>query len=117
MIFILTIGLVALGSFLLQMLLPWWAIAIMPLLAGYILCRKPGRAFWAGFLGIFLLWGIHALVVHIRTDGILSNKIAELFYLPSGILLVFVTAIFGAIPAGLSGLTGFYLKRLRAKKR
>jgi hypothetical protein len=117
MILILAIGFVAIGSFLLQMFLPWWAIGIVPFLVGYAMSKKGRQAWWAGFLGIFLLWGIHALVLHLHTDGILSDKIAELFFLPSGLALVLVTALFGAIPAGLSGLAGFYLKRMRAARR
>ena len=117
MILILTIGFVAIGTFLLQMFLPWWVIGIIPFVVGYTMSRKGRQAWWAGFLGIFLLWGIHALVLHLRTDGILSDKIAELFFLPSGLLLVLVTALFGAIPAGLSGLAGYYLKRMRDGRR
>ena len=117
MIFIITVGLVAMGSFLLQMFLPWWSIGIIPFLLGYALCRRGSTAFWASFLGIFLLWGVHALLIHLTTQGILSDKMAEVFFLPNGLTLVLVTAIFGAIPAGLSGLAGYYLKRLRKSRR
>lgn len=117
MIFILTIGLVALGSFLFQMFLPWWSIGIIPFVLGYALSKKGGSAFWASFLGIFLLWGVHALLIHLTTQGILSDKMAEVFFLPNGFALVLVTGLFGAIPAGLSGLSGYYLKRLRKPRR
>ena len=94
--------------------LPWWSIAIASLLIGLLIPQRAGRAFLAGFLGIFLLWAIYAFIKDSRNDGLLSAKIAEV--LPLGgnsFLLILVTAFVGGIVGGFGGMTGSFLRSSR----
>jgi hypothetical protein len=114
---IIAIGINAMGSFLLQTFFPWWSIMIFPFLTGLFLLKNAFHVFIAGFLGIFLLWLIHGLLIDGQTNHIISQKIAELFGMPSSFLIIIVAAIIGGIEAGLSGLTGSYLKKILAKEK
>ena len=96
----------------LQLFAPWWTIALVPFLI--ILWRPltPLHAFATGFLAIALLWFFYGLYLHISTEGAMSNRIAEIFSLPNGILLLVVTTIVGGIIGGLSGLSGYFVRKI-----
>ncbi|MBC7947301.1 MAG: hypothetical protein H7Y42_05440 [Chitinophagaceae bacterium] len=101
----------ALMAFLLGLWLPWWSIAIAGFLIALLVHQRAGKAFLSGFLGIFLLWGIIAWWIDIKNEGILSHRIAGV--LPLGgnsFLLIFVTALIGALVGGLGALSGSYLR-------
>lgn len=108
---IISIGLVALGGYVLQSFMPWWGIVVIPVLVGYTMHRKTKMAFASGFLGIFLLWGIHAFNTHISSSGHLGERMAMVFQMPNPYLLIIAGAVIGAIVAGFAGLTGIYLRR------
>jgi uncharacterized Tic20 family protein len=112
---IIAIGINALGSYFLQMFFPWWSIIIFPLFTGMFLLKNAFHALFAGFMGIFLLWLVHAWLLDWQTGHILSQKIAAVFGLPSSFLIILVGSLLGGIVAGVSGLTGFYFKKLFIK--
>lgn len=117
--FILSVILIALLSFIVAVFtsLPWWTIAIISFGIALLLHQGMGRSFLAGFLAIFILWGIMAFWIDIKNDGLLSGRIAELFPLGgSGILLVLLSATVGGLVAGFAALSGAALlprKRIR----
>ena len=95
----------------LQLFTPWWTIALVPFL---IIIWRPStslHAFLTGFLAIALLWFFYGLYLHINTEGVMSNRIAEIFSLPNGILLLVVTTIVGGMIGGLSGLSGYFVRK------
>jgi hypothetical protein len=66
----------------------------------------------AGFLGVFLLWGILASWIDSKNNHILSQKIAQIFPLGgSYVLLILLTAFVGALVGGFAGLTGSYIRK------
>lgn len=95
----------------LQLFTPWWTIALVPFLVIIWRPATPLRAFVTGFLAISLLWFFYGLYLHISTDGAMSNRIAQVFSLPNGILLLMVTTTIGGITGGLAGLSGSLLRR------
>ena len=115
--FIVSILLVALLSGGFGMFGPWWVIAVAAFLVTSLIAQKPSRSFWSGFIGIFLLWSVLALVIDFSNGQILSQKIARLLPLGgSSIALILVTAIVGALVGGLAALTGAYLRLLLSTK-
>ncbi len=65
----------------------------------------------AGLFGVGLLWFIHALIISLNNDGILATRVIGLFPLPSSsLLLVFITALIGALVGGFGALTGNRLR-------
>ena len=112
---ILAIFLIAIVTYFLQLILPWWGIVLMPFIVGIVISRKGLGAFFSGFFGIALVWLLISLLISIKTDFVLTDKISAIFNLPSGYFLILLTAILGGIIGGFWGLTGFYLKRIFVK--
>jgi len=96
---------------LLQFFAPWCTIALVPFLILVWRPTSPFRAFITGFLAIALLWFFYGLYLHLDTKGAMSNRIAEIFSLPNGILLLVVTTIVGGIIGGLAGLSGNLVRK------
>ena len=103
--------LTALLAFVSGLFLPWWGIAVVALLVAVLVHQKAGKAFLAGFLGLFLLWGLLAFWIDMKNDHILSHKIAAI--LPLGgnsIALIAVTGLIGGLVAGFAAMSGSFLR-------
>ena len=103
--------LTALLSFVAGLYLPWWSVAIAAFFAALIIPQFPWKAFLSGFLGVFILWVVIAWWIDMKNQGILSSKIAVLFHLGSShIVMIFVSALIGALIGGFAALSGCYLR-------
>lgn len=103
--------LTALLAFISGLFLPWWGIAVTSLLVAVLVHQKGGKAFLAGFLGVFLLWAGLAWWIDMKNNGVLSAKIASV--LPLGgnaILLIIVTGFIGGLVAGMAAMSGSFLR-------
>jgi len=104
--------LTALLSFVGGLYLPWWNIAIAAFVSILLVPLASGRAFVAGFAGVFVLWFLLALWIDVKNQHILSRKIAQIFPLGgSSFAIILVTAIIGALVGGLGALSGSYLRK------
>lgn len=103
-------------GYLINIVLPWWGIAITGLILGFQMKPKPGAAFGYGFLALFLLWGGQALYIHFANDGILSTRIAEMLGVGSPYLVVLITGVLGGLVSGLAVLSGALFKTVFDKK-
>lgn len=109
--FLVSIILTALLAFVAGLYFSWWSIAITAFLAALLIHQRAGRAFFSGFLGVFILWALLALWIDIKNQGILSTKVAEIFHLGgSSTLLILLTALIGALVAGFAAMSGSYLR-------
>ncbi len=109
--FLVAVILTALLAFISGLFLPWWGIAVTSLLVAILVHQKAGKAFLAGLLGVFLLWGALAFWIDSKNDGVLSKKIASI--LPLGgnaILLILVTGFIGGLVAGMAAMSGSFLR-------
>ena len=89
----------------------WWSIAIASFLVALLVHQKAGKAFFSGFLGLFLLWGALAWWINMKNQGILAAKIASVLPLGgSAIALIIVTGFVGGLVAGFAALSGSYLR-------
>src|SRR6476620_4006736 len=103
--------LTALLSFVSGLYLPWWSIAIAAFISVLLVPLGSGRAFLAGFAGVFLLWFLLAWWIDIKNQHILSKKIAEIFPLGgSSFAIILVTAFIGALVGGLAALSASFLR-------
>jgi hypothetical protein len=99
-------------SFVAGLYLPWWSVALAAFAACALIQTAPWKSFLAGFLGVFLLWGILASWIDSKNNHILSQKIAQIFPLGgSYVLLILLTAFVGALVGGFAGLTGSYIRK------
>lgn len=93
-------------SWLLQEFFPWWSMAVGAFLMGMLFGESGIRSFFAGFIGVGLLWLLTALYMHLSTDSILTAKVAQLFPLQSVPFLFLMTTLTGALVGGLASLSG-----------
>lgn len=103
--------LTALLAFISGLFLPWWGMAITSLLVAVLIHQKAGRAFLAGYTGVFLLWTGLAWWIDMRNNGILAKKIATI--LPLGgntFYLILVTGVIGGLVAGFAAMSGSFLR-------
>jgi hypothetical protein len=104
--------LIAIVTLLLQSFLPWWVIMLVP----FILCiffGKSGReSFFSSLFATLLIWTGYSLFIWFNTGGVLAERIAVVFHLPSGIALVIIGILIGAIASAVSGWAGFNVRSL-----
>lgn len=97
---------VLLLSWMLQAVLPWWTMAIGAFATGLYFRQGGVRSFFAGLLGVGLLWFGMAWYSDMSTDSILSTKVAGIFPTKTVGLLLLVTAFIGGLVGGLASMTG-----------
>lgn len=99
--------LIAVLSALAQLFLPWWSLALVAFGVCFWRSRTGWRAFGNGFAGAAVVWAVYAMIIHLQTDGILTGRMADLFFkTQSPILLLLVTPLVSGLVGGLAGLAG-----------
>ena len=103
--FLVSIILIALLSVSVCLYLPWWSIAIVAFLVAAAIPQKPWKAFLAGFIALFLLWGALSFYISSNNEHLLAHKVSLLILkMDSPVLLITATALVGALVAGLAAL-------------
>jgi hypothetical protein len=92
--------------------LPWWSFSITSLVIAAAIHQKPWKAFLAAFIAVFVLWAMMSFAIDNANQHILSVKVATILPLGgSSFVLILLTAFIGGLVAGLSALTGSYLRK------
>jgi hypothetical protein len=92
---------------------PWWSFTITTFVVCASIPQQPLKAFFSGFIALFLLWGIMAFLQDNANEHLLSSKVAQILKLPkSYVLLIGITALIGSILGGLSALSGCLVRQL-----
>ncbi|GAA4378826.1 hypothetical protein [Hymenobacter koreensis] len=109
--------LILIAGIALQAVSPWWTVAPLCLALAFAWPTTGARSFLAGFLGIGLGWLLLAGWQHLRTEGVLSQRVAQLLPLGgNGWALVFVTALVGGLAGGIAALAGYWLRQAVSPK-
>ncbi len=110
--FLVAIVLTALLSFISGIYIQWWwFFAVVAFVVALLVHQKAGKAFLAGFLSLFLLWGGLAFWIDMKNNSVLSAKMAQVLPLGgSSILLILITGIIGGLVAGFAAMCGSYLR-------
>jgi len=98
-------------SWLASLIFPWWIIFITCFISGLWLGRKNLTSFYIGFIGIALIWLVHVSYIHIANQGILTDRINDLFGFPHPVIVIILTLLTGGIMGGFSTLTGNLLRQ------
>lgn len=115
--FIVSIVLVALLSVAVCLYLPWWSIAVIAFVIAAAIPQKPGRSFLTGFTAIFLLWGSLAWYLSSNNAHLLAHKVSLIIIkIDSPALLIFASALIGALVAGFASLAGSYIRKQPSAK-
>jgi hypothetical protein len=87
--------------------MPWWTFVVTSFLVALGVHQKVGKAFLSGFLGLFLLWAILALMKDMANEHILSLKVAKILPLGGSYwVLILVTGVIGGLVSGLAAISG-----------
>lgn len=115
--FFIQLILIALSSYLAESLFPWWTAAVCAFAVTALLPNSAFKSFLSGFLGVGLLWLFGALFYSIRTDYILTEKVAALMQLGGPGIIISLTAFTGALAGGMAALSGSQLRKLLKERR
>ena len=94
---------------LLQYFFPWWTMAIGAFAIGFLFASSGWKSFFAGLLGVGVLWFIVAMYGDQQTQSILTEKVARLFPTRNAPLLFLLTSLLGGLVGGFASLTGSVL--------
>ena len=100
---------------LLQLIFPWWMVAIVPFVIGYLFKSPLSASFIISFITIFLLWSVSAYRADQNFDISMSALLAEILSLSSPSGMFFLTGLTGGIVGGLSGFLGSWTRQLSQK--
>jgi len=104
-------------SYMAEQYLPWWTISICAAAVAMGLPLNRITAFLGGFTAISLLWMIVATLIDVRTNSILSTKIAPLLGFQSATLLILLTGLVGGLVGGLGALSGQQIRTLFTQQK
>lgn len=108
---IISVVLIAAFSFALCLYFPWWTIAIAAFIVPFLIGIRPGMAFLAGFLSLFLFWGGVSYIISSANNHLLAGKITPLILSSDhSFLIILLTAIIGAVVGGFAALSGSLLR-------
>jgi hypothetical protein len=107
---------VALVGGLLQYFFPWWTMAIGAFAVGFLFANSGWRSFFAGLLGVGLLWFAMSFYIDSQTQSILTEKVAKLFPTKTVPLLFLLTSFIGGLVGGFASLTGSVLSYRRKSR-
>ena len=98
-------------SFLLQLVLPWWIIALISFVTCGLIGKTGKIALCAPFFAIFLLWTGMALFKSIPNQNLLAIRIAEMLGVKFWQLVLLLTALLGGFSAAISGYCGYHFRK------
>ncbi len=90
---------------------PWYVLALVALVSGFIWRISNKGGFWYAFLGGLFVWGGYLTYLQFSNDGLLASRMAALFQLPNGWWMIAITALWGALTAALGGWVGVLLSK------
>jgi hypothetical protein len=110
--FISAILLTTLLSFAACLYLPWWSIAVAAFIVAALIPQHPGKAFIAAFMALLLLWGGLSFWISSNNEHILAHKVSVLILkMDNPYALVGITALIGALVAGIAALSGSFIRK------
>ncbi|MCU0405043.1 MAG: hypothetical protein MUE99_10900 [Chitinophagaceae bacterium] len=114
-VFILS-ALTAYAAFLFSDITPWWMFAVGAFLAGWAVPVSAFKTWVAGFSGVFVAWAVLCFIANDSNNGILASKMSLILPLQgSGIALILISALVGALVGGFAAMTGSFLRRKPVK--
>lgn len=105
--FLLQFIVISILALVLELLLPWWSIAIAAFVGGMAFNSRAN--FLAGFLGIGMLWFVYALMMDATSSAPLAERISNVLFMNKPLLLL-VTTLLGGLVGGFAAMAGGALR-------
>ena len=94
----------------------WWTVAIAAFIGGAIFGTSNGETFAKGMAAVTTLWLLMVCYYHFSTQGILSNKIAQILPVGGNVgILIAATVLIGGLVGGWGAMSGFLVRNLFRK--
>jgi hypothetical protein len=94
----------------------WWMVAVAAFMGGLVFGKASGETFSKGMVAVAILWLFIVCYHHFSTEGILSNKIAQILPVGGNVgMLILVTVFIGGLVGGLGAMSGFFVRNLFKK--
>lgn len=103
---------IALLSGVAQLFMPFWIVVVVAAVVSLFTAENAASGFASGFSAIGTLWLITILYLDFSTFSVLTNKMVELFTLPSKGHLIVATVSMGSLLGGMGAMTGALLRQL-----
>jgi hypothetical protein len=104
-------------SWIIALLLPWWALFIPAFLLSAWAINNSFIAFLTGFMASGFGWFVQALYIHFANDAILSSRMADMFGVGSPWAVLWLTFLVAAVPGGLAALAGTLFASVMQKNK
>lgn len=95
----------------------WWWVLFLPTLFMFVFSRKTLTGFGNGFVAGLICWGGTIAYQYTQGSDLIAERVAKVFGLNNGILLVIAIALLGSLFASIGGGTGAALRSLFHKKK
>lgn len=105
--FLLQLVAISILAFVLELMLPWWSIALAGFVGGMAFNSRAN--FLAGFLGIGILWLVYALLMDATSAAPLADRISKVLLINKA-LLILVTTLIGGLVGGFAAMAGSALR-------
>jgi hypothetical protein len=103
-------------AFIMGYFFEWWTVAIAAFIGGAIFGKSSGETFGKGMAAVTTLWLLMTWYYHFTTQGILSNKIAQILPVGGNVgALIAATVLIGGLVGGWGAMSGFLVRNLFRK--
>lgn len=102
----------AIAGLLVSLVLPWWGIVPLFIIAGLFSNRSEASAFGIGFAAAALCWGLYAAYLNMLNAGMLSTKVGHVFMGLSTVQLLWATGTLAGLLGGFAAMTGSALSKV-----
>jgi hypothetical protein len=108
--------LIAIFSYLFSLFLPWWIIAVVGFMVGWLVPGGLLSAFVSGFLGVAIVWVAYAWKLDTANESAFSSLILQIIPLGQPLVLIVVAGMIGGLVGAFSTLSGAMLRSKPKKK-
>lgn len=106
---------IALLSGVAQLFMPFWIVVVVAAIVSVFTSDNVASGFASGTTAIGTLWLFTALFLDLSSFSVLTNKMVELFALPSKGHLIAITVAIGSLLGGMGAMTGTLLRQIFVK--
>lgn len=104
-------------TYFLSLIFPWWIIACIGAVCGWLIPGGVISTFISGFLGVGIVWMGHAWSLDAKNESVFTNTMLEVLPFGEPIVLIVVTGAIGGLVGGLAAVSGGLLRKPAEKKR